>query len=587
MVKQMARSFVYGSGLAVAVALLASILVLPYGWAINAQLGHTFFIIPLISCFFLVRLWLDKINVGLPIGGLAIILSATAAIALNVYHGSSISGFAFGVLWLTFGLCVILGRGWLSAASVSGDEISRSVEVFLISLSLLLVGLTVAGEQYLNLVDLIVVGPFHFPLTHGGFSQPNNFGSFIALAIGYSFWCRYTVVSPNEQVSIRLNLIKLAVYLVFVGAAIQADSRVGLLAIIMMQFCWLTFGVICKRSRIVKEMTALTLMFVGLIAFESAFFASSTGTFENSGYQHAFSDLAAQDVRLSYWLSALLSQSNSLWLGSGFNSFHIVYPATYQADWLLLKDYPFHASSVAFFVHNELLNLWVSGGIFGIVFIALPLAFGLIDLSGASLESKRLPNLFPILPLALHCFTEFPLWQSGLHWLFLALFLIVVRPTNAQTVFCFKHLRMASVGTLLSLFLSVAACSIDVARVGHSARLNELHGDDAASVDEYIGFRSGHEELKHWAFQEGAGHKFIWELYWRAVKENRTDLLTNALPQMKKAVQFNNTRDSWSLLALGYFLLNKKPELEGFLQYVERLDREHAMELRQRLSGGT
>ena len=579
--------------LAVLAALIMSIFVLPYGFALDTQLARTWSIIPLLACLFLAQFWIKNEPLQVPSGALWVGFAGLAALILNVIHASPLEGFAFGVLWLVAAGFVCLGRNLLMARNFSPAEARVGLEVFLVSLTLILITLTLPARQYLDLSGLVLVGPLHFPLTHGGFFQSNNFGSFIALVVGYSFWNRYAHIELCEQRAIKPTLAKVAIYVFFVFVVIQSDSRVGLLAILLLQIGWLIYGLLSQHPRIVKEMVWLTIIFIALINFETFTVAfSDAGGIDSP--RNAFAGMAAQGVRISYWLSALLSQSDSLWLGSGFNSFNVVYPVPYQEDHPILASYPYISGSAPFFVHNELLNLWVAGGFFGLLFVGLPLLVGLWRLSEATMKTQQIGNLLPLLPLGLHCFTEFPLWQSGLHWLFLVLFLVVVSDSRTPiAVLNSKKFAVISldnryvarpvIGSVFGLMLLLSYTSIDLASVGHDAKINKLNAEDIEGVNEYAAFRAGHMELEHWAFTEGASHAFIRDIYLRALKEGRMDIVEGALPQIKENVKYNNTQLSWDLLAFGYAALQMRPQLIGFLDYVEKLDAERAAILRANL----
>ena len=576
----MTRILFSPAAISVFAGLLMSVVVLPYGFGLDTQLFKTWFVLPLFCACLILYLRRSCISIQFDQGSVMLLIGSVAALGLNLYHGGVLLGFGFGILWLVAALGITVGRAWVRSFETPFAQAMSFFEKTLLSLAFLLVILTVPGDAFLNLLDFQVLGPFALPLTYGGFAQSNNFGSFIALVVGYSLWMRYQDLTQAPCANF-LQVIKLCLFGLFSWTVFAINSRVSILAIGLMLLIWLLIGAVNRRNWIVKEVIVLGALFcaVGLIP-HLAIFSSESGA-----VGARLLDGSSSSVRLSYWLSAVLSQVDSIWFGSGFNKFQNVYPLAYQEGAALLAGYPFISSSVALFTHNELLLIWVAGGIFGLALVGIPILWGLLCLAGVGRGLEKVMNLLPLLPLGIHCFTEFPLWQSGLHWIFLVGYVSLlgkVETKQSAVRFAFVFKNVSSV-VLVVCLLILSVVSVDAARVGHLAGINEVRSEGYVGVNEYINKRAGDPELEHWAYQEGASNRFILELYDRALTENRFDIIEGAFPQLKKAVQFYNTTYGWNLLASGYASLGRKSELIGFIEYVRALDSDHAAFLNEAL----
>jgi len=560
------------------------VVVLPSGYPVDTQLFKSLLLIPLIVAFVLVVPWSKRAS--LPASGYIglLVFSALSAFFIGVLHSSSLQSFVYGGLLLGAGLSVWVLGARLESSVHGVKSYEKSFEYGLACTGLVLAALSLPASEYFNLRELQIFGPIALPLTHGGFAQPNNFGSFLGSVLAVSMWFRYRDadgLSSGLKFGPLVNFLGIVFLVVFMVNL--TGSRVGALGVLLTAGVWFLNGVYRRQLRQIIEslLVVLAMLVVGWSDAHDLVLAYSHGASEPL-IAAARSSL---DIRFSFWLAALVSQFDSVWLGSGFGSFHLEYPMAYQNHEALLAEYPYLSSSVTYHPHNEILNLWVSGGVFGLLFVGLPLLLGVFGLVGIFVTWKNAVNLVPLLPIGLHLNTELPFAQSGLHWIFIVTFLALVGTrTGAFTA------ENRSLGFPLAVRVPIAAICLlcvsvawDVVRVGHQARLNTEFAKGFETVSDYIRERADDRELSHWAYKESAGHRWILELYLRALKEGNLDVVKRALPQVKSAVQFYNSKNSWNLLAAGYATLGMRAELTGFLEYIAKLDPRHAEVLRREM----
>ena len=580
----MKQHYYLSLGLAVFFALLMSSVVLPFGYDLDTQLLKVWFVIPLVIAISLVPLWRLGVDLELPIGIFLIFIGSISAATINFIHGAELTGFAFAVYWFSAALCVWSVTLWLKKTGIDRTAATVFFEYFLLIFTALTLLLALPGKGYFHLSDTQVFGWFGLPTTHGGFAQPNNFGSFLASVAGYMIWFKCFSDSAKEDAGSVEQFTKFVFFAVLVGVVFQSGSRVGQLGIFSVLAVFLLVAAVQRNIEAIKHLTICFIVF-GIFGFVYLADFSGGDLSVNSSLEVSEDSI---DIRVGFWIASivnLLNSTDSVWLGFGFNSFNVVYPQAYQLGSSFLLEYPYVSGTTTFHPHNEVIYVLLAGGIVGGVFVLLPIIGGVIVQSGGRMSLAGILNVCPLMPVGLHCMTELPLWQSGMHWVFTIGFLIVsglrYSESGSKVFNVPRSLIWMLPGAVLFLALSFAA--LDVVRVGHSARINQELVKNEKTVNQYIQFRAGQPELEHWAFTEGASHRFILELYDRALADNRFDILEGALPQVKRALQYYNTIYAWNLLASGYASLEMTPELIGFINYVETLNPDHAEKLRKAL----
>lgn len=266
-----------------------------------------------------------------------------------------------------------------------------------------IIAIAVFEQAIMALLQLLIPNKLHFMefnpdfgRPYGIFQQVNLLASFLAVgyAIALLLWC----VAVNKMVKTLLAIAVLI--LVFIITVIQ--SRIGWLSCLVILVTFLIY------SRLNKS--CLEIFILSFISFAAALL------FINYGPEQALIDKSGSNdhrwmmLRIALELIALKPLVG--W-GYGSTSWAMGNSAEGRLDTARLLH-----------PHNEWLYGWLEGGIFAVAAMAIIL----IVLALPLLRKRAVLQWLPLSPLLLHTQTEYPLYQSSLHWVLLLLLCRLAEP---------------------------------------------------------------------------------------------------------------------------------------------------------------
>ncbi|MGC2909176.1 Wzy polymerase domain-containing protein [Serratia marcescens] len=258
-------------------------------------------------------------------------------------------------------------------------------------------------------------GPTNGGRALGIFQQPNVTASFIATGFALAL---AAFVLPGFHLSVergeRWRRRALAVALILLPMVlVWLQSRTGWLAGVLV----LGAVLLCFSRRYPQAVTIASVMVVGgVIAAVMVMWLGS-----DMGYaSHAGSNQA----RYAMLSSTLAMIAEKPLIGWGYGGFEYSFQ-----HFRLAQGLSTHGVGIARHPHNELLLWWVEGGIVALLGMLLLVWAGLKLVACAHWRDKRafacgkatsgeaLALCIALLPIVLHCQTEYPFYLSALHWL--------------------------------------------------------------------------------------------------------------------------------------------------------------------------
>jgi len=518
----------------------------------------------------------------LPRGFRWVMVASVASMMLGVAHEQIAQAILLpGLLVLSYGFLTVLLNGLkvkqsdeCSATGIVGLDLA-GVDVLLIVISSVLVVGTLIGPSYLGLVDTFFWFFSFFPLEHGSFYQPNNFATFLVSVLALSLFIGSA--SPKVESSKYIYLIgRWSVYLLICWAVVQSGSRIGLIALWSVLGWYLVVFLIRRRffegGYILILSAATNFVFPALLTLVSA---------HGAGLNEVIASINLGDestsARIGFLLSSWYAGLSQPFFGFGFGSFHEVYPEFFTLAFELNQSIGYVGSTLH--PHNEVAHWWVAGGGLGLVVLTGCIGF-MLSVTGISL--KQPDGIIVFLPIAFHSMTEFPLYNSGGHWLILIIGAAVVAVVNCRMKVLqgpgranFVGRRIA--GVVLLLFSMICA---EAVMSGHRAGLMAIQQRSISSFDEYVEFQDRNPAKGHWAYGEVHNYRFILAAFQLALIERRREEAELLYSKLRPAVKFFNNKHNWNVLAAGINIFGSKAELIGFLDYVEGLNSAHAHALR-------
>lgn len=292
-------------------------------------------------------------------------------------------------------------------------------------------GLIVASaaiEACLALLQMFVFGDnnlMEFPVgltrAYGNFQQPNLLGSFLATGFGIALYLLITTRRRWVAIANGLALMLLLVTL------IPLQSRIGWTGAMAVSLLLLIhFRHHPRWRRIVLAGLPLLLMLIiaWLVVSRSLHLVPQS----MSGAFKLVDKSGSNTVRwqmLQYSLQMIAEHPLKGWGMGGFEHVFTQYLIQQVGIGPLAGAAPTHP-------HNELLYLWIEGGIVALLgSLMLVLAWFRLVIGGSRLRRRRAFPLWCLtLPIALHTLFEYPLYQSAAHGLVL---LLLIRITLAES----------------------------------------------------------------------------------------------------------------------------------------------------------
>lgn len=249
----------------------------------------------------------------------------------------------------------------------------------------------------------------------GIFQQPNVTASLIAtgatLALAAFVLPGFQLLNPSTD---RWRRRALAVALVLLPMVlVWLQSRTGWLAGVLV----LGLFALCFFRRYSQAVTMASVLVVGgvIVAALVLWLAGDMGYASHAGSNHA---------RLTMLRDTLAMIVEKPLFGWGYGGFEYSFQ-----HFRLAQGLSTHGVGIARHPHNELLLWWVEGGIVALLGMLLLVWAGLKLVARAHWRDKRafscgkttageaLGLLIALLPIVLHCQTEYPFYLSALHWL--------------------------------------------------------------------------------------------------------------------------------------------------------------------------
>jgi len=497
----------------------------------------------------------------LPVGLIGIVIFSI--FLLWIIHGAPYRGLVSVSVLLVW--CAIIVFLWTYRADLI--EGRRFIERSLVFLALFACGLAAFHPYYFDFDFSYSPGSGLGVISHGGFGQRNNFPTFLTTVIALIFWLNISFENRSNFSVAQYFIIFVLSLFVFMSA-----SRVGLLTLTVLFF--LFSAAILKKGNVafvirVVAVAVFSFFTAEFLRLEHVEASSILGRVSLSGVQES-----SINGRIGYIFSGVHAGLDRPIFGWGFDSFYKVYPQFWvdQVKQLI----PVRYLSNSTHPHNELIQWWVSGGLLGVLGVFLPffLIFAVAVFKGRTIVIDSMP----FVPVLIHSLTGFPLYQSPIHWLLLAVGLVLVLAKNlpacsfSTSIGCSKVLRAALVVGLIGF--SVAA--MEAVYTGHKVFFNFLSYANSNTLAEYVNSRANDRELTHWLYGADYEAKDVRSKVRFAMSDGDGEAVGRYLNDMKAATQRFNDQNSWSLLAASFAGLGKVPELIGFIDYIYKLDPEYA-----------
>ncbi|UVC29329.1 PglL family O-oligosaccharyltransferase [Pantoea sp. SOD02] len=381
--------------------------------------------------------------------------------------------------------------------AVLGYAVAALVYLALLQISLsrrqkrLLLGLIVASaviEALLALMQLWVFDadnrmeyPFTVARAYGNFQQTNLLGSFLATGFGIAL---YLLITTRHSWVRSVNALAMLLLLIII---IPVQSRVGWLGALTVTLLLLfhfrhhrqTPRIIVIGAPLVLLLIATWLTIVKSHHHESLPQSVTEMITPLKGKPAlALVDKSTSNMlrwqMLKHSLQMVAEHPLKGWGMGGFEHAFTQYLIQHSPDGPLAGPTPTHP-------HNEILYLWIEGGIMALIGgMLLVLAWLRLAISGCRLRRHRAFPLWCLtLPIALHTLFEYPLYQSAAHGLVL---LLLIRLTIAESVLKKVTLRpsVQIVGRSVTTFIASAIVVFAV---------TGLHTNNVLTRAERSGFR--------------------------------------------------------------------------------------------------
>ncbi len=234
---------------------------------------------------------------------------------------------------------------------------------------------------------------------YGIFQQPNVMASFMATGVALALWLGCTDSKPWMKWLQAYVLVGAVILLVALQSRV-GQLGAGLASLLMLP--WLKQQQQLRRS--------LGWLLLGLLlGIASLYFIE--------GMKRGLAVYQSGGYRSIYWPYALKLWWQHPFTGWGYGSFESVFLRNYMAERALNPSMPQIEYNLDH-PHNELLYWAVEGGLLPIIGI-FAMGGGLLwRLTGQPLP-RALALLALVVPIALHTQTEYPLYHSIAHWIFL------------------------------------------------------------------------------------------------------------------------------------------------------------------------
>ena len=264
------------------------------------------------------------------------------------------------------------------------------------------------AQDYLFTANNILGYNINYGRPYGIFQQPNVLASFMATTMILSGYLLQQFNNKKIQVFLLLSIL-LNVWVITITM-----SRTGYLGSLIAIFLFIPFAWKNNKN---KTTIFLFTIFLGFGAALLSSYIEKTDILAS----HKIENIKEGGRRIEIYKNSILMVKDKPLLGYGYGSFYKNY-LTFQAERFKNNEIPRPKPTDLTHPHNETLYWAIEGGIIPVLAILL-LVFGFLNLFRGSKISHSCALTALVLPIALHTQTEYPLYQSALHWLVL-LFLV-------------------------------------------------------------------------------------------------------------------------------------------------------------------
>lgn len=391
-----------------------------------------------------------------------------------------ISLFLLGCLLLMLPVLWTPSPIWRANAmpAVLGYGVAALVYLALLQLSLTRrqkrqwLGLIVASaaiEAVLALLQLCVFDAdnwMEYPVTlgraYGNFQQSNLLGSFLATGFGIAL---FLLITTRNRWVRCVNALALTLLLVTI---IPLQSRVGWLGTMMVTLLLLThFRHRQSTHRLILIGTPLVLLVIAAWLTISTLHhntlfqpvATAMAPLKNKPALILIDKSGSNALRwqmLHHSLQMIAQHPLKGWGMGGFEHAFTQYLIQQAGVGPLAGPAPTHP-------HNELLYLWIEGGIVALIgAVLLMLAWLRLVITGCRLRRRRAFPLWCLtLPIALHTLFEYPLYQSAAHGLVLLLLIrITLADSSLRKVSAMPKIQCAGRCVTASIAVAIMAFAI-------------------------------------------------------------------------------------------------------------------------------
>lgn len=334
-------------------------------------------------------------------------------------------------------------------------------------------------QQWVFDVDNWMEFPVNMARAYGNFQQSNLLGSFLATGFGIAL---YLLITTRNRWVRCANALALALLLVII---LPLQSRVGWLGTMMVTLLLLAhFRHRQSIRRLILIGTPLALLVIAAWLTISTLHhstlaepvATAMAPLKNKPALMLIDKSGSNALRwqmLHHSLQMIAQHPLKGWGMGGFEHAFTQYLIQQAGVGPLAGPAPTHP-------HNELLYLWIEGGIVALIgAVLLMLAWLRLVITGCRLRRRRAFPLWCLtLPIALHTLFEYPLYQSAAHGLVL---LLLIRITLVDA-----SLRKFSGMPKIQLAGRCVTASIAVAIMGFA--ITGLHTNTVLTRAERSGF---------------------------------------------------------------------------------------------------
>jgi|GEM_PF-5495748 len=467
-------------------------------------------------------------------------------------------------MWLAFGASFTFPIYVLALMQVDSADL---IWLKISNLLLLILAIQASISEFLPIFSfgrfLLNALPIELRAVSAGFQQTNLMASFLATLILWAWALRvkFDDKSSGSWVYLFVVTIPLSIVVFKTGSRTAGLGLIGgILFIVAYSYFYGNF----RRSFIMIASigTALIIQSVFLVDFS-----------DKTGFSNSFTEVVSGSstlIRLVFYHVSYLAGLDEWMFGHGLGNFSEAYYQTFYATKDIHSSWR-HVHALAH-PHNEILMHWVEMGLYGIIFIVIPVAIFLVRILFQS-GGNSLILIASLLPIGIHSQTEMVLHASGFHWFLLGMVIVSLMTNKCLKVYVLPRYLLS-----FPIFLSLFGfwLTISTALAGENAFWNKVSADRAGNLGLHLKRLTQGDELNHWILGTETNDRIIKSMMAVALNANNKKAVAKFLPRLLDQNNRWQERDGWAQIAQAYLLLGEIDKYKSHMQKVQIFDPKYA-----------